>query len=233
MRVEADTLRLIAQNSANVETTAYRRSIPVLQVGFEEFLGGARGDDAPAVASLPTLKIAVDHSQTTLKSTGAPLDLALDSPGFFVLQGAKGQLLTRRGDFRVTSDGLLASKGGEPVLGQSGPIQIGSSMPSVATDGSISIDGVVVDRLRVAMPTDSNDLLAVGDGRFFVEPQQLVDQDAKASIRQGFLEASNVSPTNEMILMMETLRRFEMQQRFARAHDDMLSTAISELGKTD
>jgi flagellar basal body rod protein FlgG len=35
-----------------------------------------------------------------------------------------------------------------------------------------------------------------------------------------------------MIQLMETVRRFETEQKFARAYDGMLEKAISELGKT-
>jgi len=141
------------------------------------------------------------------------------------------KIFTRRGDLHVAADGTLVSFLGAPVLGEKGPIQISSSNPSIAADGTISVNGDVIDRLRVINVAKDANLESLGDGTFRTAIAALEEQTGRASVRQGFLEGSNVAPVNEMIQMMETLRRFEAEQRFARAYDGMLDKAISELGK--
>ena len=50
-------------------------------------------------------------------------------------------------------------------------------------------------------------------------------------LRQGFLETSNVQPINEMVQLMDTMRRFEAEQHFVRGYDGMVDEAIKTLGK--
>jgi flagellar basal-body rod protein FlgF len=50
-------------------------------------------------------------------------------------------------------------------------------------------------------------------------------------VMQGYLESSNVQTVNEMVQMMETMRRFEASQHFARGYDDMVEKALGTLGR--
>src|SRR5262245_35792038 len=97
MQADADTLRVISHNIANVETPAYRRQVAVAHMQFEQMLGETRERMPDLSAS--QIQVAFDLRPSTLKSTGEPLHVALDGPGFFVLQSEQGVLLTRRGDF--------------------------------------------------------------------------------------------------------------------------------------
>jgi flagellar basal-body rod protein FlgG len=229
MRTETEVLRVISQNIANAQTVAYRRQVPVNHVQFDQLLETT----ANAQLQLPKSQftVAVDMQQSTLKSTGDPLNVALDGAGFFMVQTAHGPALTRRGDFHLTGDGTLVSFGGDAVLGQKGVIQIGSGKPAISVDGSVSIGGAVVDQLRVVNVSDKAHIESLGDGTYRASMSDIEERDIRPSVRQGFLEGSNVAPVNEMIQLMETVRRFETEQKFARAYDGMLEKAISELGK--
>jgi flagellar basal-body rod protein FlgG len=71
----------------------------------------------------------------------------------------------------------------------------------------------------------------VGNSSYVLtEGEQAIDSPAP-TVRQGFLETSNVQTVNEMVQLMETLRRFEAGQHFVRGYDDMVDKAISTLGK--
>src|SRR5688572_29330882 len=107
MHADADALRIIAQNIANAEVTAYRRQIPLSAGGFDQLVSSIDAGDgqfATNAAAVIQRSMAVDSQPGTLKSTGQPLDVALEGEGFFVLQSAAGPLLTRRGDFHVSAD---------------------------------------------------------------------------------------------------------------------------------
>jgi flagellar basal-body rod protein FlgG len=56
--------------------------------------------------------------------------------------------------------------------------------------------------------------------------------EQEVSVRQGFLENSNVSSTYEMTSLLQTMRHFESMQKIAQGYDDMLGTAIRKLGET-
>lgn len=233
MRADAEAVRVIGHNIANAQVTGYRRQIPV-NSSTSSFAVAA---DEAALSlqalemSAPTTHISADVRAGSLQSTGRSLDVALEGSGYLVLQGASGSLLTRRGDLQVSAEGMLTTATGELVLGEQGPIEIGSGTPVIAADGTISLDDQVVDRLRIVQVMNAEGLQYLGNGIFSAsEAAGVVTQD-QALLRQGFLESSNISPVNEMVQMMEAMRRFESAQRFARGYDQMMEKAISELGK--
>jgi flagellar basal-body rod protein FlgG len=224
MRNDAETLRVIGQNVANMETTAYRREIAVLRP-FEQVADDAR------VAAEKTLSIetVVDQRPGTLKSTSEPLHLALEGPGFFVVETPQGEALTRRGDFRLDNESRLVTQAGLPVLGDNGVIRLDGATPQIAPDGTVRVAGNVVAQIRVAQISQDAPLTPLGGDLYRAD--QLPDADAAARVRQGFLETSNVESVGEMVRLMETMRHFEGVQRFVRGYDDMMGKAISELGK--
>jgi len=225
MRNDAETLRVIGQNVANIETVAYRREISVMRSNFDQVTDDARA----SLAQSQTLETAIDLRPGVLKSTSGALNLALEGPGFFVVDTPQGEALTRRGDFRLDSEGRLTTQAGIPVLGEGGAIHLQGATPQIAPDGNVRVNGEVVARLRIAQVASEAQLTALG-GDLYAAPQLPEGNDA-ARVRQGFLEASNVESVQEMVRLMETMRHFESLQRFVRGYDDMMGKAISELGK--
>lgn len=229
MRGDAEVVRVISQNIANADTVAYRREVPLVQGEFSELLAAS---ERTPLAAETRVDVAYDMQPGALKSTGQPLDVALDGPGFFLLQSVDGTVVTRRGDFHLSNDGMLVAQNGAPVLGYGGPIRIGSGAAQIGSDGRIRVDGEEIDQLRIVQLRDESRLVARGDGTFQIDPQLTEEGERVATLRQGFLESSNVSSVNEMVQLMETLRHFELGQRYARAYDDLMGQAIKELGKT-
>jgi flagellar basal-body rod protein FlgF len=225
MRNDAETLRVIGQNVSNIDTVAYRREIAVSHTTFDQ-----ASDEVRAELLSPQFQTVIDQRTGTLKSSSEALHLALEGPGFFVVEmpGNGGEALTRRGDFRLDSDGRLVTQQGMPVLGENGPVQISGSA-QIAVDGSVRVGSDVVGRLRVAQIAPDAPLTALGGDLY--SAAQLPQGDSAARVRQGFLEASNVDSVQEMIRLIETMRHFEGVQRFVRGYDDMMGKAISELGK--
>jgi flagellar basal-body rod protein FlgF len=227
MQADAAALRTISQNLANASVPAYRRQI-ALTAGFAELL--------PAAAQLQPLPpardaVAIDRTAGTLKSTGEPWHLAIEGEGYFVVQSAQGVRLTRRGDFQVSADGLLATASGEPVLGSRGPIEVGTAAPTVLGDATVRIGDTVIDQLQVVQVADAA-LQYAGNAMYAPLDAELVSLE-QPSVRQGFLEAGNVTPVQEIVQMMETMRHFETAQRLLLGYEELQQRAISELGRTD
>ncbi len=223
LRNDAETLRVIGQNVANLQTVAYRREIAVLRPSFDQVTDGTRMPAAPSA-----LTTAVDTRPGTLKSTGEPLNLALEGPGFFVVETADGEALTRRGDFHLDADGRLTTQSGLTVLGASGAIHVDDT-PQIAVDGTVRVAGNVVGQVRIAHVAPESQLVALGDDLY--RGTQLPEGDSAARVRQGFLETSNVESVQEMVRLIETMRHFETVQRFVTGYGDMVGKAINELGK--
>jgi flagellar basal-body rod protein FlgG len=226
MRNDSETLRVIGQNVSNVDTVAYRREIAVTRPSFEQATEEALTD----IASPTSFETVIDQRPGILKSTSEALHLALEGPGFFVVQmpSGAGEALTRRGDFRLDSEGRLVTQQGQPVLGGNGAVRI-SGAPQIAADGTVRVAGEVVAQLRIAQVAPDAALTPLGGDLYVAE--QLAQGDSSARVRQGFLEASNVESVQEMVRLIETMRHFEGVQRFVRGYDDMMGKAISELGK--
>lgn len=239
MRADGDALRTVSQNVANAESVAYRRRVPVAHASFAE-LSAANATPAAAQAaaiqggaSLPSIEstTVVDMQAGTLRQTSQALHAALDGPGFFVIGTPQGEAVTRSGDFRVDAQGVLTTAGGQQVMGEQGPIVVGDVAPVIDTDGTVRVRGELAGRLRIVEVADPQKLAALGDGAFAALPGAELIDVATARVRQGFLETSNVSAVAEVIRMMEIVRHFEATQRLARTHDDMMSKAISQLGR--
>lgn len=224
LRNDAETLRVISNNVANMETVAYRREIAVTHPTFEQ----ASDDARAALGRALTVQSMIDQRPGTLKSSAEPLHLALEGPGFFVVETSQGEALTRRGDFRLDSDGRLVTQDGHAVLGSQGTIQV-KGTPAIEPDGTVRVGGEAVAQLRIAQVAAESQLTPLGADLY--SAAQLPDADMAARVRQGFLETSNVESVQEMVRLIETMRHFETTQRFVRGYDDMVGKAISELGK--
>jgi flagellar basal-body rod protein FlgF len=231
MRADAEALRVIGQNIANADVPAYRRQIAMSPAGFDDLVTRTARDDASDAERSEPVAPVLDMRPGTLRSTGEALHLALEGSGFFVLQSSAGLLLTRRGDFGVSAEGMLTAASGEALLGSMGPIHVGAAIPTIDTAGNVHIGSGVIDKLRVAQVEEDAQLQYAGNGMYLGGSAALLESDGRALVRQGFLETSNVTPVGEMVQMMETLRRFEAAQRFVRGYDELLEKAISELGK--
>jgi flagellar basal-body rod protein FlgF len=227
MHADADAVRTVGINIANSDSVAYRRQIPVARLDFAELSSANQTQLSQSVHT----DVSVDQHPGELKSTGEPMNLAIEGNGFFVLSTSAGEVLTRRGDFKLNADGILVDALGHQVLGESGPISVGKGGFRVDVDGTIRSGSDVVDKLRIAQVSNPSDLVINDDGSIRVADGAQLVESGGARVRQGFLESSNVQPVTEMLQLMETMRAFETAQRFAHGYDDMLDKAITQLGK--
>jgi flagellar basal-body rod protein FlgG len=55
--------------------------------------------------------------------------------------------------------------------------------------------------------------------------------DENVTVRQGYTESSNVVAADEMVRLIEAMRRFEAGQKIIQSYDSMLEKALSRLGE--
>ena len=224
LRADAEALRVTSQNIANVQTPGYRSEVSVL-----EFESAAR--KAASIDLLtPTLRVANDFRTGSLQQSDAPWSVALQGDGYFVLSTPSGEQVTRRGDFTLDSTGKLVSHDGFAVLGDGGEITPPGGAPTIDSDGTIRVNGQVIDRLR-RVTVDPSALVSSGDTEFAPASSSSLTEGGANTVKQGFLETSNVTPTDELLRLMETMRHFDMAQHFVRGASDMLNNAITTLGR--
>jgi flagellar basal-body rod protein FlgF len=157
-----------------------------------------------------------------IKYTKNPFDLAIENDGFFVLNTPQGQVYTRNGSFRLTSNGNLVSASGYPVEGVGGPVTLPPAADySIGQDGSITADGNVVGRIAMVRFAKAAALQNVGP-TLFQAPRDAGLQQSDVGMIQGAQESSNVSPAQSMIEMITHQRYFEAAQRALRALGDSI-----------
>lgn len=183
----------------------------------------------------------INFSQGKLEYTENPLDLAIEGEGFFkVLDRRDGkQKYSRQGAFTLSVEGLLVDRSGNPVLSASGSsINIPSDAGRLTIDpkGRIYRDSgsqkILIDTIGVVSVENKEDMKKQGESYLVsVEGRQLREADFGGGVRQGYLEGSNVETIYEMVEMIETLRRFEADQKVIRSYDDIMNKAANEIGK--
>ncbi|MDZ7338312.1 MAG: flagellar hook-basal body protein [candidate division KSB1 bacterium] len=211
---------LIANNLANVSTAGYKSSKLFISL-LEQAEGGFEFHSQEAL----------DLSQGALKKTDNPWDLALEGPGFFVVQSARGTFLTRNGAFALDAEGNLVTHDGAFVLGERGKIAVGEGV-SISAKGEVIKDGVIIDRLRIVSFADARAIERCGQGLFAVPSENVVTEiPAETRVHQGYLEQSNVDPLREMVAMMYAFRLFEADAKALKSQDDTLGRAVNEVSQ--
>lgn len=228
-------LDILTNNLANVDTTGYKADIPVFRLPDSQT---AQTSDTAAMPGMspytPPLEAYTNFAPGPLVKTGDDLDVALQGPGFFEVQAPDGARFTRKGNFVINAQGVLATTEGWPVLGKNGPITIDGSRVDINSDGDVSVDGNQVDTLRV-VDFDQPGSLSKTSGTYFVPPQGVQGRvlgQGDVQVAQGFLETSNVNAIKTMTDLIETMRAFESYQRVIRTADDATGKSVNEVGKS-
>lgn len=244
-------LDVIANNLANVNTTGFKSSRANFQdllyveraaPGVEDTLGQRRPTGLYVGLGVKVAGTQVDFTQGSLINTNRPLDLAIEGMGFFKVKvepslSPSGFAYTRAGQFAINDQGQLVLANDQGRL-----LEPEFTIPTDALSVTVTADGHV----QVLQPGNSqpNDLgqLTLGTfvnpaglkqlgGNLFgesaasgqpIEGNPLTDQFG--SVKQGYLEGSNVDPTTELVEMIRTQRAFEMNSNSIRAADETLRT---------
>lgn len=215
---------IFAQNVANASTPGYKKT----RISFKDYMIPV-DNKPPSVtdgrAMVETSQSITDFSNGTLLSTGNPLDLALNGEGFFALENNR---YTRNGNFKISSEGYLATQDDIKVLGSGGPITVQGRQIDVNESGEVFVDNVSVGALKIVDFQDKSKLGKLNDGVFATDA---AGEEIKAAVSQGYLEASNVEAVKEIVQMITSLREFESYQKVIQAFDEASSKVTNEMGK--
>jgi flagellar basal-body rod protein FlgG len=213
MLAESVRQDLIANDLANASTPGYKAD-RVAERSFGALLLGQQGGPPIGTLGLGT-QVAVqvtDLSPGPMKTTGEPLDFAVEGDGFFAVQTGAGVRYTRDGQFSVSQRGTLVTAQGNDVLGPNGnPIRVGA-------DGRVDAAAIGVTALTGVRKE--------GDSLFTGTPGGA----ATGTVRQGALEGSGVESVRTMVDMIKSLRAFEAGQRVITTIDGTLQKAAGQVG---
>lgn len=118
LKADSTALNTIADNLANMNTTAFKSQTAQFSDLFYQQIGFAgAGDPIQEGAGTRVSDIGTDFTQGSINSTGSSTDVALDGNGFFVVGNSSAYDLTRAGNFSLDSNGNLITQNGLNVLG--------------------------------------------------------------------------------------------------------------------
>ena len=244
MSAQQTNLDVISHNLANVSTTGFKRNNAVFEDLIYQNLRQV-GANSTEQNQLPTglhLGLGVrtvatsrTFTQGALQQSNNNLDVAINGNGFFEVNLPDGTIgYTRDGSFEVDAQGRLVTSSGLPVAN-------GITIPANATGVSISADGIVsvtvpgsaasqqVGNLAMSTFINPAGLEPVGQNMFKEsaasgQPQQgTPGTNGLGTIKQGFLESSNVNVVEELVNMIQTQRAYEMNSKAIQTSDQMLA----------
>jgi flagellar basal-body rod protein FlgF len=234
--LQAITARMeaVASNLANQQTPGYAAVQAMTEAA------GYQGPDAPAGADAVALTPGPDVTQGSLNHTGDPMDVALGGDAWLEVQTDAGPALTRDGSLALSSAGILTNSAGNPVLGVGGqPI----SLPSLAKL-EIGSDGTV-SGIPAATPggpaqvygqislvgTPAGTLTPLSGTLYSPPPGAALTAPANGSLHQGYLNSSNVDPTQSMMEMIADSRSYQLQTDLMKTQsgsDQNLNALLSQ-----
>jgi flagellar basal-body rod protein FlgF/flagellar basal-body rod protein FlgG len=165
-----------------------------------------------------------------LERTGNDLDVAMEGSGFFVIQTKSGLKFTRNGNFQVDTDGKVLTAWGDPVMDDQGrPLEIPSGPISISSDGTISSQGGVVGRFQTVDFAPGTALVPEGNS-MYAAPKGTATPATDPQVRQGMLEASNMSPITGTIGLIMIQRQTQLlQQALSIFHNEFNKSAAEDL----
>jgi flagellar basal-body rod protein FlgF len=222
------SMDVLANNLANMSTTAFKSESPL----FQEYLqpGPVKGQSISYVRDAGVVR---DERSGDLASTGNPLDVGIDGNGYFQVNTIDGPRYTRNGRFQIDSGRNLVTAQGNQVLNPTGqPITVpqGATSILIGADGSVSTETGPIGKIGLTSFANQQDLVAAGNGLYATSATPI--PDTVSTMHQGSLESSNVQPIIAMTQMLDIQRSYTSAQNLIEAEDNRLKSAIDKLSKS-
>ncbi len=245
MLAQQTNVEVIANNLANMNTTAYKEQ----RAAFQDLLyqnlqqAGAQSSDTGTVlpsgiqlgAGVRTAAVYRVTKPGDLKSTGNPYDVAINGAGYFRITMPDGtDAYSRDGNFSLSPEGQLVTQQGYQVAPGIAVPQNATSI-TINTQGQVlaSIPGQVapqnVGQLELTRFPNDAGLKAQGDNLYTETASSGAPQagvpgtTGYGTIQQYFLETSNVDPVSEITSLISAQRAYEMNSKVITAADQMLA----------
>ncbi|HXH73721.1 MAG TPA: flagellar hook-basal body protein [Bacteriovoracaceae bacterium] len=194
------------------------------------------------------------YEQGQLQPTHNPLDVALKGDGFIEVLTPTGVRFTRKGNFSLNKDSELVTDQGFKVLSalnmpdeklrdpasagnvpkpEDRVLKIPTNSPiTFSVEGDIFSKDGVIGKLSIVEFQDKHALRKEGNSLWITpDENNIVRNDVKTTVNQGFLEGSNVNAIEEMSELIKAHRHFESIQKAINAYDSISGKAANEIGK--
>ena len=234
---------VIANNLANVSTNGFKQGRGIFADLLYQTLRqpGAQSSQTTQIPDglqigLGVIPVSTGRifTQGSLQQTGNTLDLAIDGAGFFqVLLPDGTTAYTRDGSFQKDNQGQIVTTNGYPL-------QPAITVPQNALTLTIGQDGVVsitqpgsqatvqIGTIQVATFINNGGLQSIGENLFLetassgTPTPNTPGTNGSGTVLQNFVEASNVNVAQELVMMIQTQRAYELNSKVVSTSDQML-----------
>ena len=208
---------IVANNLANVSTDGFKA-----QRVFAHLLDGVR----------PVAEATSDLTTGNLRDTGNTFDVAIDGPGFFVVNTPNGERYTRGGSLRLDDKHQLVDTDGNVFLGEKGiPLKLNDGPIEISKSGEVTQGGQVVDRLRMERAPKGVELQREGASLWSPPATRDVMKPGDRSVKQGSLEESNVNSMSAMVDMVAVQRAYASVQKAIVEMDHADETITTQIAR--
>jgi len=254
MNAQQTNLDVIANNIANVNTTAFKRARAEFSdlmysadrmVGVSNMSGESTVPEGAMVGlGVRTAGVRNLHMQGSFIHTNNHFDLAIQGRGWFEIQDPNGNVFySRAGAFNLNEEGNLVTLDGnlvQPVI--TVPVEMGKEGEvTITPDGAVYYKNdadttpTELGRLNLVNFVNEAGLEPVG-GNLFRQTQASgapvagnPGEENFGTLMQGWLEASNVDPVKEITDLIAAQRAYEMNSKVIQASDEMAAVVSKNL----
>ncbi len=242
MQTQIDTT---ANNIANVNTIGFKKSraeFADLMYRVMEYAGTSTSDTTKSPTGIevglgvrPTAVNKI-FSEGSLKQTGNQLDLAITGKGFFKLELPDGtQVYTKNGAFKVDQNGTIVNSDGYTLIPQI-VIPPNATNISIGTDGTVTViqpgqvQATQIGQIQTTAFINPAGLHSMGSNLYLEtdasgQPVEGVPGiDGLGTLRQGFVELSNVELVVELTDLITGQRAYDANSKIITTSDQMLQT---------
>lgn len=236
-------LELISNNLSNANTIGFKKESLFTDALIEAKMNIIKNFGYSEAVDLP-IDTYVDFSVGSFEKTDNPLDLAIENPlAFFEVEDENGErFLTRAGNFTLDKDGYVIAKDGKFLVADTGRLNL---LREFTVDTS-SIENTIASRIKVTergevylnyaligritpVGVENPETLRKVSGVYFKPTEETLQKYLdfeEVSIRQGWVENSNVNPIEEMVSLIELQRLFDLGMKSIQTNDQTIEQSI-------
>ena len=125
----------------------------------------------------------------------------------------------------------MMTAAGDRLMGESGPVVVESDAFSISASGEVSVEGAVVNTVRIAGVEPGVALRKAGGSRIEMPTSGVGPRPESTSVLQGYLEGSNVNAIREMVSLVDAFRIYEANSKSVTTADQILDKAVNQVGR--
>lgn len=225
-------LELIANNIANVNTTAFKAE----RVMFDDVsVKAGRNADVAFVIDRASY---TDFNTGSITQTGNALDIAVVGDGWLSVETPDGIRYTRDGRLTISPNQELTAVDGSPVLDRGGAriiIPEQAETVNISQSGAVSVQiqgeplPIEIGQLGLYDFDQPQQLTREASGRFSGENEPTLMENAR--VQQFAIESSNINPIKEIIKLMELSRSYTQVAKSSSDIHEQKKDSISRLSR--